>query len=638
MIGRTVSHYTVLEKLGAGGMGEIYKAQDTRLNRFVAMKVMSTANAGDVERRRRFVQEAQAASALNHPNIITIHDVVSTDGLEFMVMEFVSGVTLDDLIPKHGLNVQKSLDIAVQIADALQTAHAAGIVHRDLKPANVMITGTGLVKILDFGIAKLTGPSPAAGNTDETLPIDSPMTVEGSILGTVCYMSPEQAQAKAVDPRSDIFSFGLVMYEMLTGHKAFSGDSALSTLSSILRDEAKPIGEVVEGVPPELEQIVHRAMRKSPDERWQSMAEMRAALMVLKQRADSGVLQTQLGAQAAPAARKKSNPLPLIVAAAAVVVLAAGGGGAFWWMKHRQAQQKPPVAAEVAPPPVAVAPPPAPDASAAPAETAPPADVGMTNQDVLGLVDAKVPQVTIVNQIRSAAKTNFDLSTNGVIQLTKGGVPPQIIEAMRNPKAAAPVAQSAPSTPTRTTTAAVPPPTKSQTPTPAATTPAPVAAPVTPPPAPVQPAPAAPAPTTTVGTNTMVIVPDGKPFNISLAADVPVKLTAGQKINFTVTNDVKIGDMVVIAKGTPVAGEVVDPGDSKKVLGIIGSKNKATFKLSSAESAGGTKLNIRTTPAHSDKPDHAIELPGTKTKDVLSHAGAEYMSYVDGDQTVTIKH
>ena len=317
MIGHTVSHYTVLEKLGAGGMGEIYKAQDTRLNRFVAIKVLSTANAGDVERRRRFVQEAQAASALNHPNIITIHDVVSTDGLEFMVMEFVSGVTLDDLIPQHGLNVQKSLDISVQIADALQTAHAAGIVHRDLKPANVMVTGTGLVKVLDFGIAKLTGPSPTAKNTDETLPIDSPMTVEGSILGTVSYMSPEQAQAKTVDPRSDVFSFGLVVYEMLTGQKAFSGDSALSTLSSILRDEAKPIGELVEGVPTELEQIVHRAMRKEPDQRWQTMQEMRAALMVLKLKADSGVLHTQVGGPAAPP-RKKSNKLPVVLAAAVV--------------------------------------------------------------------------------------------------------------------------------------------------------------------------------------------------------------------------------------------------------------------------------------------------------------------------------
>src|ERR1039458_3731930 len=230
MIGRTISHYTVLEKLGAGGMGEVYKAQDTRLNRFVAMKVLSTANAGDVERRRRFVQEAQAASALNHPNIITIYDVVSTDGLELMVMEFVSGVTLDDLIPKHGLDAQQTLDIAVQMADALRAAHAAGIVHRDLKPANVMVTGAGLVKILDFGIAKLTGPTPAMSNTDETLPIDSPMTVEGSILGTVSYMSPEQAQAKTVDPRSDIFSFGLAVYEMLTGQQALSGDTAPCTL------------------------------------------------------------------------------------------------------------------------------------------------------------------------------------------------------------------------------------------------------------------------------------------------------------------------------------------------------------------------------------------------------------------------
>jgi serine/threonine-protein kinase len=631
MIGRTISHYTVIEKLGAGGMGEIYKAQDTRLNRFVAMKVLSTANAGDVERRRRFVQEAQAASALNHPNIITIHDVVSTDGLEFMVMEFVSGVTLDDLVPKQGLNAQKSLDIAVQIADALQTAHAAGIVHRDLKPANVMVTGSGLVKILDFGIAKLTGPSPAAQSTDETLPIDSPMTVEGSILGTVCYMSPEQAQAKTVDPRSDIFSFGLVLYEMLTGQKAFSGDSALSTLSSILRDEAKPIGELVEGVPPELEQIVHRAMRKEPDQRWQTMTEMRAALMVLKQKADSGILQTQLGGTPVP--KKKSSPLPMVIAAAAVVVLAAAGGGGWWWMKHRQAQQKPPVVAQVAPAP---APPPAvPEASAAPpVETPAPADAGMTNQDVLDMVQEKVPAVTIINQIR-ASKTKFDLSTAGVIQLTKGGVQPSIIEVMRNPKADIAAARvSAP----RSAPATAPPPTKaSQTPAPpipAGATPVPVATPAAPPPAPVQAAPAAPAPAAPTRINT-VSVPDAKPFNITLAQNVPVKLTAGQKINFTITNDVKVGDVVVIAKGTPVSGVVVDAGDTKKLLVV---KGKATFKLTNVDSAGGTKLNIRTTPAHTDKGDRPIELQGTKTKELLAPAGTEYMAYIDSDQTVTIKH
>jgi len=633
MIGRTFSHYTVLQKLGAGGMGEIYKAQDTRLNRFVAMKVLSTANAGDVERRRRFVQEAQAASALNHPNIITIHDVLSSEGFEFMVMEFVSGVTLDDLIPKHGLNVQKTLDVAVQIADALQTAHAAGIVHRDLKPANVMVTGTGLVKILDFGIAKLTGPAPAGGSTDETLPIDSPMTVEGSILGTVCYMSPEQAQAKTVDPRSDIFSFGLVMYEMLTGQKAFSGDSALSTLSSILRDEARPIGELVQGVPPELEQIVHRAMRKAPDERWQSMQEMRSALMVLKQKADSGVLQTPPAAAPIPAgARKKTNPMVWMVAAAAVAVMAAGGGGAWWWMKHRQAQ-KPPAAAQSALAPAAA---PAPETQA-PAETAAPADQGMTNKDVLGLVGANVPQVTIVNQIRAAGKTNFDLSTNGVIELTKGGVPPQIIEVMRNPKAASP---TAPVTTAARPTTTAPSAAKAATPVPAITTPAPVAppaAPTVPPSAPPQPAPAASAPAAQVKT-TMVVVPDAKPFNITLTADVAAKLTAGQKISFTITNDVKVGDVVVIAKGTPVTGEVVDPGEARKVLGIIGGKNKATFKLSTVESAGGGKLTVRATPAHSDKPDHAIELPGAKSKDVLAHAGAEYMAYIDGEQTVTLRH
>jgi serine/threonine-protein kinase len=633
MIGRTISHYTVLEKLGAGGMGEIYKAQDTRLNRFVAMKVLSTANAGDVERRRRFVQEAQAASALNHPNIITIHDVVSTDGLEFMVMEFVSGVTLDDMVPKQGLNVQKTLDIAVQMADALQTAHAAGIVHRDLKPANVMVTGSGLVKILDFGIAKLTGPSPTPKNTDETLPIDSPMTVEGSILGTVSYMSPEQAQAKTVDQRSDIFSFGLVLYEMLTGQKAFSGDSALSTLSAILRDEAKPVGELVQGVPPELEQIVHRAMRKEPDQRWQSVQDMRAALLILKLKTDSGVLHTQMGGPAAAAApRKKSSLLPMVMAATAVVVLAAGGG--WWWLKQRQAQQKPPAVAQVAPEPAPAPPPPAADAVAPPVETPAPADTGMTNQNVLDMVEAKVPSSTIINQIRAESKTSFDMSTNGVIQLTKGGVSPAIIEVMRNPKAAAPVAQTAAP---HSTPAPMPPakPSPAQA-APAAVVNTPVPAPsaITPPPAPALSAPAAPAAPIRLHT---VTIPDGKPFNISLAQDVPAKLTAGQTIKFTVAKDVMVGDVVVIAKGTPVMGEIVDPGDSKKVV-IFNSKGHATFKLTSVDSVAGGKVTIRATAAHSEKVDRPIEPLGNKSKESLAPAGTEYLSYIDNEQTVTIKH
>src|SRR6185295_7730263 len=230
MVGKTVHHYQFLEKLGAGGMGEIWKAQDTRLNRMVAVKILTNANAGDPERRRRFIQEAQAASALNHPNIITIHDIISEGDAEYMVMEWVQGKTLIDLIPKGGLRVPQVLKYAVQMTDALQTAHAAGIVHRDLKPGNVMVTETGLVKVLDFGLAKLTDTSPlsqtGSSGDDTTRTIaEAPLTVEGSIIGTVSYMSPEQAQGKKVDARSDIFSFAVVLYEMVTGTRAFAGDS-----------------------------------------------------------------------------------------------------------------------------------------------------------------------------------------------------------------------------------------------------------------------------------------------------------------------------------------------------------------------------------------------------------------------------
>src|SRR5580700_9153434 len=226
MVGRTIGQYQFIERLGAGGMGEIFKAQDTRLNRFVAVKVLSTSNSGEPERRRRFIQEAQAASALNHPNIITIHDIVSASDAEFMVMEFVAGKTLVDLIPKGGLTLPLALKYAVQMTDALTVAHHAGIVHRDLKPANVMVTESGLVKILDFGLAKLTdaGAMTPIGNDQTQTLGHAPLTVEGSIIGTVSYMSPEQAMGKKIDTRSDIFSFGLVLYEMVTGMRAFGGE------------------------------------------------------------------------------------------------------------------------------------------------------------------------------------------------------------------------------------------------------------------------------------------------------------------------------------------------------------------------------------------------------------------------------
>src|ERR1700692_4894591 len=204
MVGRTISHYEIVEKLGEGGMGVVYKARDTHLDRFVAIKVLPPENVADAERKRRFVQEAKSASALNHPNIITIYDISSDDGIDFIAMEYVAGKALNQLIARKGLPLGEALKYGVQIADALAAAHAAGVVHRDLKPGNVMVTDSGLVKILDFGLAKV---SVAAQRTEETQTLGTPMTMEGAILGTVHYMSPEQAQGSKVDARSDIFSF-----------------------------------------------------------------------------------------------------------------------------------------------------------------------------------------------------------------------------------------------------------------------------------------------------------------------------------------------------------------------------------------------------------------------------------------------
>jgi serine/threonine protein kinase len=319
--GHTISHYRILEKIGAGGMGVVYRAQDTHLDRNVAIKVLPVEAVADPERERRFVQEAKSASALNHPNIIHIYDIDRTDGSEFIAMEFVQGDTLDVLIGRRGLPIGEALKYAVQIADALATAHAAGIVHRDLKPANIMVTEKGLVKVLDFGLAKLVESAPGQeAAVTQTL---QPLTDQGIIMGTSGYMSPEQAEGKTVDARSDIFSFGAVLYEMMAGRRAFQGDSKIATLSAILQQEPTPL----EGLPAELQRIIGRCLRKDPDRRFQHMADVRVALSELKEESDSGKL--------APSLLKPVRSLrPLSVAGIALAALLIASLGWFLATRH----------------------------------------------------------------------------------------------------------------------------------------------------------------------------------------------------------------------------------------------------------------------------------------------------------------
>jgi Tol biopolymer transport system component/predicted Ser/Thr protein kinase len=331
MIGRTLLHYRIVEKLGEGGMGVVYKALDTHLDRFVAIKVLPPDKVADAERKRRFVLEAKAASALNHHGIITIHDIASSGDIDFIVMEYVQGKTLTQLIARKRLAFNDSLRYAIQIADALATAHAAGIVHRDLKPENVIVSGSeggvGSVKILDFGLAKLTDQiqSGASESTQPFQKTDDHSTGAGTILGTVAYMSPEQAEGKKVDARSDIFSFGALFYEMVTGRRAFQGDSKLSTLSAILRDEPKPPSQVVDGVPRELERIITRCLRKNPDRRFQAVPDLKVALEELKEESDSGTL----GAGPVVPGRRSRN----VVWAAALLAVAALLGSALWFLR-----------------------------------------------------------------------------------------------------------------------------------------------------------------------------------------------------------------------------------------------------------------------------------------------------------------
>jgi Tol biopolymer transport system component/tRNA A-37 threonylcarbamoyl transferase component Bud32 len=333
LIGRTIAHYTIIEKLGEGGMGAVYKARDERLGRFVALKVLPSDRMSDPDRRRRFEQEAKSASALNHPNIVTIYDVGQAEDVHYIAMEYVAGRTLDSLIGPKGLPLNDALAIAIQIADGLGRAHAARIIHRDLKPPNIMVTPDGLVKILDFGLAKLAEKTESLHDLAVTKTMTRPpATEEGLILGTVAYMSPEQAAGKPLDARSDIFSFGSVLYEMLTGRRAFDGETKATTMAAVITLNPTSPSGISRTLPAEVERAVMRCLRKDPQRRWQNMSDLKVALQDLKEESESGKLTA---VSPAPAQARRKN-LPLF-ALGAVAVLAAVGAAAWLILRPREA-------------------------------------------------------------------------------------------------------------------------------------------------------------------------------------------------------------------------------------------------------------------------------------------------------------
>ncbi|MEZ5356849.1 MAG: protein kinase [Bryobacteraceae bacterium] len=338
MAGETISHFEILEPLGEGGMGVVSLARDLRLGRLVALKVLHPESCCDPDQKQRFLQEARTASSLNHPNIVTIYEIDTVDGVDLIAMEYVKGLTLDRVEAGKPIRVREALRYAIQIVQAMEAAHGAGIIHRDVKPSNIMVNEAGLVKVLDFGLAKiratspaphaLTSPIPAAAVSDVST-ANSPRTAEGVLMGTLAYMSPEQASARPADARSDIFAFGVVFYEMLVGAHPFRAESNAELVTAILRDDPAAIPGRAPEVPPELDHIVRRCLRKDPGRRFQSAADLRAALQDIEEELEKPPVE--------PAEEKETNAAPAVnrffpkrvLAGFAAVVVAVIG--LVWW-------------------------------------------------------------------------------------------------------------------------------------------------------------------------------------------------------------------------------------------------------------------------------------------------------------------
>src|ERR1019366_3716885 len=299
--GTKLGPYEIQSPLGAGGMGEVYRARDTRLERTVAVKILPSHLSEDPEAKQRFDREARTISSLNHPNICTLHDVGHQDGIDYLVMEYLEGQTLADRLSKGALPVEQVLKHGAEICDGLERAHRGGVVHRDLKPGNIMLTRTG-AKLMDFGLAKIAVASVAASGLSITLatpPGSHPLTAQGSVVGTFQYMSPEQIEGKEADSRSDIFALGAVLYEMVTGKRAFEGKTAASAMAAVMEREPTPISSVQPMTPPPLERLVKICLSKDPDDRWQTAHDVK---LQLKQIAEGA---SQASAPAMPVLQHK---------------------------------------------------------------------------------------------------------------------------------------------------------------------------------------------------------------------------------------------------------------------------------------------------------------------------------------------